>query len=125
MTNEFRVYCDLWQVQRSKHTEGITNVPMCFEKIRQHQRFESANPSHPRPNLQVSPSPSLLASQSPSLQVSPSPNLQVSKSPHLLVPKSPSLLVPKSPHLLISLKPTIHSSLQKPFNIVNYIRFLC
>lgn len=77
MTNEFRVYCDLWQVQRSKHTEGITNVPMCFEKIRQHQRFESANPSHPRPNLQVSPSPSLLVSQSPSLQVSKSPRPQV------------------------------------------------
>ena len=54
MTNEFRVYCDLWQVQRSKHTEGITNVPMCFEKIRQHQRFTSANPFHPRPNLPVS-----------------------------------------------------------------------
>ncbi len=53
MTNEFRVYCDLWQVQRSKHTEGITNVPMCFEKIRQHQRFASANPFHPRPNIKV------------------------------------------------------------------------
>ena len=53
MTNEFRVYCDLCQVQRSKHTEGITNVPMCFEKIRQNQRFASANPSHPRPNIKV------------------------------------------------------------------------
>ena len=95
MTNEFRVYCDLWQVQRSKHTEGITNVPMCFEKIRQHQRFESANPSHPRPNLQVS--------TSPSLQVSTSPSLQVSQSPSLLVPKSPTSL-PKAYRQLFPLK---------------------
>ena len=95
MTNEFRVYCDLWQVQRSKHTEGITNVPMCFEKIRQHQRFASANPSHPRPNLQVS--------TSPSLQVSSSPSLQVSQSPSLLVPKSPTSL-PKAYRQLFLLK---------------------
>lgn len=54
MTNEFRVYCDLCQMQRSKHTEGITNVSMYFEKIRQHQRFASANPFHQRPNIKAS-----------------------------------------------------------------------
>lgn len=105
MTNEFRVYCDLWQVQRSKHTEGITNVPMCFEKIRQHQRFESANPSHPRPNLQVSPSPSLLVPKPPRLLASQSPNLPVSKSPRLPISKSPRPQVSQSPRPQVSPSP--------------------